>query len=214
MAKNHRKYYFSGWILLSIALHISLLLWLMPDQSIQKKGNHADAIAPVTVSIVDTASYSHPEQQTRPLPETHSEPVYVSVATQANSNPAISGQKPATNNSQPLSKPASSITRSQPIETQPAGDEDEFADILHEAIEKHKFYPQVSLRRQQQGTARVSFTIYSDGMVDNIEIVSTSGHRSLDKSAEHAVKSISPFEPAREYLSTSKQFIVDIVFRI
>jgi protein TonB len=90
----------------------------------------------------------------------------------------------------------------------------QFNQILHQAIDQQKHYPLAALRMRQQGTARVRFRLLEDGRVEDVTLLQTSGFQSLDHSALHAVQSIAPFAPARQYLSNDEQFYVDIVFRI
>lgn len=85
---------------------------------------------------------------------------------------------------------------------------------LHDAIDRHKHYPLAARRMRREGTARVSFRLARDGAVDQIAVVDSSGHRSLDRAAVDAVQGIHPFRPAADYLEQSEQLQVEIVFRL
>ena len=91
---------------------------------------------------------------------------------------------------------------------------EKFSSMLHQAIDRHKHYPFAALRMRQQGTARVRFHLFEDGRVEDVTLLQTSGYQSLDHSALHAVQSIAPFTPARDYLTNDEHFDVDIIFRI
>lgn len=62
---------------------------------------------------------------------------------------------------------------------------------LRKLIASSKRYPKRAKRRRQQGTVRVSFVIYANGLIKNIRAVSSSGHSTLDKAAIKAIQKIS-----------------------
>ena len=86
--------------------------------------------------------------------------------------------------------------------------------LLHEEIARHKRYPALAKRQRREGTATVSFALYPDGAIDDINVVSSSGFRRLDKAALFAVSEVSPFVAAENYLDRARHFRVNIVFSL
>jgi protein TonB len=69
---------------------------------------------------------------------------------------------------------------------------------LRQLIVANKRYPKRAKRRRQQGTVRVSFVVYANGIIKNIRAVNSSGHIILDKAAISSIEKISgklPFPP-------------------
>lgn len=82
-------------------------------------------------------------------------------------------------------------------------------------INAHKVYPSTARRLRQQGEVRIGFTVLSDGSVNGLTVVASSGTSSLDSSAMDAVSSSAPLPPipgelGRESLSIT----VNIVFSL
>ena len=65
--------------------------------------------------------------------------------------------------------------------------------MVRDSIESHKYYPITARRRQLEGRVGIRFVINLEGEVHNVEISSSSGHEALDKAAQKAVISASPF---------------------
>ncbi len=63
-------------------------------------------------------------------------------------------------------------------------------------IEKALVYPAVARKLRLEGTAMISFVLKSDGTVDTVKIISTSGSRSLDTKAVQTILSLSGHYPA------------------
>lgn len=90
----------------------------------------------------------------------------------------------------------------------------ELAALLHQAIDRHKRYPQSALRMGREGAARIDFRLGPDGRIDDLNIGHSSGVRALDLAAFRAVQAIAPFADAHRYLDRARRFQVDVVFRI
>lgn len=56
-------------------------------------------------------------------------------------------------------------------------------------------YPRISIIRGEQGTVKLKFTIRSDGVLQGIEVLESSGYPQLDDEAVRAVKIASPYPP-------------------
>lgn len=78
-----------------------------------------------------------------------------------------------------------------------------YQDIIKQKIEEKKEYPASAISRGIGGVVYLRFTVISDGHVDKIEIVKTSGYKVLDQSAVETVKKSSPFPPFPEGIKTS-----------
>lgn len=60
-------------------------------------------------------------------------------------------------------------------------------------IETNKRYPLIARRQHWEGKVGVRFTINSSLKVEDIKVVSSSGHQILDRAAISAIESASPF---------------------
>jgi protein TonB len=90
----------------------------------------------------------------------------------------------------------------------------ELTKLLHGAINRHKQYPRTALRMAWQGTASIGFLLQRDGQLASLTLLHSSGYNSLDRAALQAVRNISPFEPAQQYLQNAQTFKVDVVFNL
>lgn len=66
---------------------------------------------------------------------------------------------------------------------------------LKDKIEGIWIYPADAAMRGIHGDLKIRFTIKKDGMLGDVELVRTSGHRSLDDAAIRALKDAEPFWP-------------------
>ena len=100
------------------------------------------------------------------------------------------------------------------VATATATDLSVLISLLHEEIARHKQYPSLAKRQQREGTATVSFALYPDGAIDQVNVVSSSGFGRLDKAALYAVSEAAPFAAAEHYLDRARHFKVNIVFSL
>jgi len=83
------------------------------------------------------------------------------------------------------------------------------------AIERAKHYPNRARRRNQEGTVMVAFIIDLKGVISDIHILESSGHRTLDKAATDAILRIGQFKPIPESIGLSKmEFRVPINYEL
>lgn len=66
---------------------------------------------------------------------------------------------------------------------------------LRDKIENAWVYPQDAAEHGIYGDLRIKFTIKKDGRLGSVELVRTSGHKSLDDAALRALKSAEPYWP-------------------
>ncbi len=86
---------------------------------------------------------------------------------------------------------------------------------LRQLIEANKRYPKRAKRRREQGTAIVSFVMFSNGQVKNINISKSSGSSMLDTAAKKAVSKVSGKLPFTSGINKQQwQFTVPIVYRL
>lgn len=86
---------------------------------------------------------------------------------------------------------------------------------LQSRIEGIWKYPHEAASKGIYGDLRIKFTIKKDGMLGNVELGRTSGHRSLDEAAIKALKDAEPFWPlpeewGREGITIDGHFIYTI----
>ena len=67
--------------------------------------------------------------------------------------------------------------------------------MLKEKIEGIWEYPKEAVRKKMSGDLYIMFTIKRNGKLGKVEVVRTSGHRSLDRAAIRALKKAAPFWP-------------------
>ena len=98
----------------------------------------------------------------------------------------------------------------------PQGEEaDQFKKMILTSIHEVAYFPKNALHRREFGEALVSFTILSDGSIENLSVVRKSGSESLDKAALQIVeKASSHFPPIPETLGHNKlNYVIPITFR-
>lgn len=201
------------WWLLSALMHgVALLVWLQLSTSTDTAHTSDTTQAMIQVSLVTPKATVAVQQPTTPV-ETLRPKTPAVTATNAQRKPVAPAHADA-QLSEPVNENTAHTTASVPVAPAVKTHPKKFSSMLHQAIDSHKHYPVVALRMRQQGTARVRFRLFEDGRIEDVTLLQTSGYQSLDHSALHAVESIAPFTPAREYLSNDEQFYVDIVFRI
>ncbi len=71
----------------------------------------------------------------------------------------------------------------------------QYKEALRARIDAEKFYPTMSRRMGQRGTAIVAFTLLKDGHIINARVLKSSGYSRLDEAAKAAVTSVKEFDP-------------------
>lgn len=71
----------------------------------------------------------------------------------------------------------------------------QYKESLRARIDAEKFYPTMSRRMGQRGTAIVGFTLLKDGHIINARVLKSSGYSRLDEAAKMAVTSVKEFDP-------------------
>lgn len=90
-----------------------------------------------------------------------------------------------------------------------------YQDSIKQKIQQEKQYPRWALRSSHEGRARISFSVLSDGQIQGLKLLDSSGFEELDKEALSAVKRACPFEafPSKFNYGTI-EVEIDIVFKM
>lgn len=86
--------------------------------------------------------------------------------------------------------------------------------LLHAAIEQQKQYPPAAVEMEREGTVTLTFILYTDGTIQNLQIAKSSGTSSLDTAALTAVKQAVPFKNINKYLHQPQNYQIDVVFEL
>ena len=82
-------------------------------------------------------------------------------------------------------------------------------------IDRSKFYPRQSRRRQEQGTVVVSFVVERDGRLTDLLVLDSSGFERLDDAAIKTLQKASPVRPIPQTLGRERWSIsVPIAFQL
>ncbi len=130
--------------------------------------------------------------QTAPLPlVSQSKPSIPSPAVPQHTPVAITPTPPAA-----VSKPSPVVA---PPPAPAVNIEKEFLDAhlgeIRALLVKNLKYPRNAQRLKMQGEVRVSFRLKSDGSVENIEVIQSSGFEILDEDAKALIKNTAPQFP-------------------
>jgi len=90
----------------------------------------------------------------------------------------------------------------------------ELNKLLHTAINNNKHYPLSALRLNKEGTVKLTFNLLKNGNINELKVINSSGYHALDNAALKAVKTIQPFIPARQYIASVENFLLDIRFQL
>jgi TonB family protein len=90
----------------------------------------------------------------------------------------------------------------------------ELVAMLHAAIEQTQRYPASAEEMEREGRTTLAFTLFSNGSIQNLKILSSSGTQSLDYAALAAVNEAVPFQQVGRYLQGAQDYQVDVVFKL
>lgn len=90
-----------------------------------------------------------------------------------------------------------------------------YQDIVKQKIESCRRYPVWAKRQGLEGVCYLTFTLLSNGMIQDIKIIHSSGFDILDEEVVSTVKRASPFKPIPEKFNCSSLLMeVAIVFQL
>jgi protein TonB len=198
----------------SFAIHLIVLAVLIFSLSDDSKKESRTSLKLKMISLSSPVSPSLPEESTLPqpkkeeiksLPEQKETPIIPTPVIQKTLTPAPTAL------SQPITRP------SVPAQTAPLSPSVETPKITHlpiapsvniekEFLNAHLGeiralliqnlkYPRNAQRLKMQGEVRVSFRLKSDGSVENIDVIQSSGFELLDEDARALIKNTAPQFP-------------------
>jgi TonB family protein len=85
---------------------------------------------------------------------------------------------------------------------------------LHAAIQRQQQYPASAEEMGREGRVTLSFKLFTDGSIDHLQVLHTSGTSSLDYAALTAVNAATPFQHVAQYLTTAEDYQIDVVFKL
>jgi TonB family protein len=93
--------------------------------------------------------------------------------------------------------------------------ENEYNITIRAILHGNHRYPHRAVNQKKSGTATLSFTLLSTGMVNDSSITSTSGHKILDRAAITMLKRSTPFPPFPTDINKSHlDFIIPVEFKL
>lgn len=90
-----------------------------------------------------------------------------------------------------------------------------FALTVRTRIESKKRYPTAARRFELEGRTGIKMTILKDGRLEKVEIVESSGYKSLDKAALQSVQNAAPFPPIPKAARLNRiEMRVHLIFKL
>jgi protein TonB len=90
-----------------------------------------------------------------------------------------------------------------------------YQDMVKQKIESCRRYPIWAKRQGLEGVCYLTFTLLSNGMIQDVKIIHSSGFDILDEEAVSTIKRASPFKPIPEKFNRSNLTMeVAIVFQL
>lgn len=83
---------------------------------------------------------------------------------------------------------------------QKTGKENALMILLHNRISQAQRYPHRALVLEEQGRIEIGFTLFPNGHIENVRVLSSSHYLILDQAAMQAVQSIDPVPEALTYI--------------
>jgi len=149
---------------------------IVKKKIVKKKVQKAKAVEPVKISEPEPIKHIEPEViqtvQTQPMPKTQK------IIKQ------ITKEKPI---------PIASIFDAQM--------KDSFIAGLYELLDEKKYYPKMAKRRKLEGISQISFTLSKDGLIKEVFLQKSCGHKMLDSAALKVVRSIEFYKPIPDAVS-------------
>lgn len=177
----------------AVAIHAAILFWLKPPAPKPPKvlnETYVDvalAAPPIIPASPKPVVISQPQKIEPPEPEEKSRP-----APKLKPELIIPESKPISPSKPELPKPIVPPSQPKPPTT-------EYVHVSQPTFERQAqhIYPPQAARRHQQGTVTLMLYIGSDGALEKIEIVKSSGYPLLDQAAVREMR-ISKFQPAMD----------------
>jgi len=92
---------------------------------------------------------------------------------------------------------------------------DDYLAIVRIKIEQHKKYPPLARIKQNEGRVVVRFVITLEGRAKKIQVIKSSGYKSLDEAALKAIKTAAPFpKPPSHLFKRTIPIELPIIFKL
>lgn len=203
----------------SLFIHICLLgLFIFAFTYTPKKESRTSLKLQMICSCSDPATLSkkqasaQPAKEIKSIPVQKTTPITPTPLIQKAPTPLPTAQPTPAVAPQPISRPSISIPTAAPpsptVETSKAvhqpivpsvNVEKEFLDAhlgeIRALLIQNLRYPKNAQRLKMQGEVRVGFRLKSDGSVDSIEVIQSSGFELLDEDAKTLIKNTAPQFP-------------------
>ncbi|HSH30729.1 MAG TPA: TonB family protein [Thiohalobacter sp.] len=204
----------------SVALHALALAWQPPTPPLRltaPTGGRSAALdlqlSSAPPRLPEPATQRSAEPAARPPPERATEPVEPPARTAASAMPTAprtapeTQPRPGTAAPAQRAKPAATVSsdprpvqtaappapRHPPVAATAAADSLQHSAVLSEirsALQQHFFYPRLARLRNWEGDVLLGFQLHSDGRIDDIEVLESSGRAVLDQAALNALRSV------------------------
>ena len=132
--------------------------------------------------------------------------------TQTNETASVQRASATENSSRPSAATKTALSRTSGELA--AVDLSRLSALLHQEILQHQRYPAMARRQRREGVATIRFQLYPNGELQAVSLGNSSGYKALDSAALRAVKHVSPFPQAGEYLSHAQEFSVNVIFNL
>lgn len=201
----------------SLALHIglaALLAWSYIHTSPQATiGLDSASAIHSYVALEPQAAVNPPAHLATPKPKPITTPLPLEVTSSTLTSDDTDDESDNTVNQTPQPQSVSAHTPVAPA-TSHGQNPDALLALLHNAILAKQQYPASALSLKRHGTVQVGFVLQPDGTAHDIELLQSSGTRSLDQAALRTIAEASPFAGTAAYLSQNKHFSLDVVFTL
>lgn len=107
--------------------------------------------------------------------------------------------------------PIPNIAAAPPSEADPLS---RYTGMVRKKIEEKRRYPPWARRNGWQGKVVLNFVIRSDGYLNGVEVVESSGYQLLDESAKEAIQRATPFPPLPMKEKKSLKLRIPIIFKL
>jgi TonB family protein len=177
-------------ILISIAVHASILLAiLLCSRATQPKLIYGSQQPVLTAYL--TLPSTHTQQQVAPIKQALALTLQKQTSTPPNQTTVTAEQ------TIPTGKPMSALIA-----------------LLHAAIAKHQQYPASAEEMERTGRVTLGFTLLTNGTINSLTVLRSSGTTSLDNAALAAVNEATPFPQVSRYQQAAHDYQIDVVFEL
>lgn len=86
--------------------------------------------------------------------------------------------------------------------------------LLHTAIQNAQRYPDSALEMQREGRTTLKFKLKTNGKIEGLKIIKSSGTLALDQAAFDAVNDATPFPQVDKFIHKAQEYQIDVVFKL